>query len=186
MAEWFDKLKNAVMGEPDDYEDEYDEEYDDYDDYESEESGGKVRDFISFKNFSRNKRPAQEGPSYSSFRGQAAATRGYGGNVVRINTNVNMQVVVAQPTSLEDASAACEDLKDRKIVLVNLEGLGRDEAQRITDFFSGACYALEGSIQPVSNRIFIIGPEYVNITGQFKEELAASGIKLPNSSIWNK
>ncbi len=184
MAEWFDKLKNAVMGEPDDYEDDYDD-YDEYDEYEPEESSGKVRDLISFKNFSRNKRPAQDS-SYSPFRSQSPAVRGYGGNVVRINTNVNMQVVVSQPTTLEEASAACEDLKDRKIVLVNLEGLGKDEAQRITDFFSGACYALEGSIQPVSNRIFIIGPEYVNITGQFKEELAASGIKLPNSSIWNK
>lgn len=183
MAEWFDKLKNAVMGEPDDYEEDYDE-YDDYEDYEEpEENNGKVRDLISFRNFGRKRSESQ----YSPFRSnQSAAARGYAGNVVSINTNVSMQVVVSQPTSLEEASIACEDLKDKKIVLVNLEKLGKDEAQRITDFFSGACYALEGSIQPVSNRIFIIGPEYVNITGQFKEELAASGIKLPNSSIWNK
>ncbi len=181
MAEWFDKLKNAVMGEPDDYEEDYDE-YDDYDDYEEAEESSKVRDLISFRNFGKKKSES----SYSPFRSQGAASRGYAGNVVSINTNVNMQVVVSQPTTLEEASIACEDLKDKKIVLVNLEKLGKDEAQRITDFFSGACYALDGSIQPVSNRIFIIGPEYVNITGQFKEELAASGIKLPNSSIWNK
>ena len=44
-----------------------------------------------------------------------------------------------------------------------------------------ACDALKGSLNPVSGRIYIIGPYDVDVTGEFKEELAASGIKLPKS-----
>ena len=52
-------------------------------------------------------------------------------------------------------------------------------AQRIMDFLSGTCYSLEGSIQRVANNIFIIAPENVDISGDFKEELKKKGVLLP-------
>ena len=188
MAEWFNKLKNAVMGEPDDYEENYDEGYENFEEVEA--NNNRNRDVISFKNFGRGRAGSNNSnvsTGFSPFRQpqrNMSNSRGYSNNVVSISTNVDMQVVVSTPSSLEDASQSCEDLKDRKILLVNLEGLDAHLAQRIIDFFSGACYALDGSIQPVSNRVFIIGPEYVNISGQIKEELEASGIKLPNAFMW--
>lgn len=179
MAEWFEKLKNIIMGEPDEYE----EEYEEYDDYEEEEPRARAGSFSStIKNMPKvniGSRKTTSQRSYSSYGAAGSSQR-----ILSINTNVNMQVVVATPKNLEEAGAACEDLKDKKTVVANLEGLDRDTAQRITDFFCGACYALDGTIQPISNRIFIIGPYDVKLTGQFKEELEASGIRLPNSSMW--
>lgn len=179
MAEWFEKLKSVIMGEPDEYE----EEYEEYDDYEEEEPRTKIGGFAStIKNMPKvniGSRKTTSTRSYSSYGSTGNSQR-----ILSINTNVNMQVVVATPKNLEEAGAACEDLKDKKTVVANLEGLDRDTAQRITDFFCGACYALDGTIQPISNRIFIIGPYDVKLTGQFKEELEASGIRLPNSSMW--
>lgn len=178
MAEWFDKLKNIIMGE----QDEYDPEYDDYeeDDY-AEEEVGQSRGFGSFGKSVTQSVPKRTTSTRSSY---SYGTRSSSQRIVSINTSVNMQVVVSTPANLEEAGVACEDLKDKKTVVVNLEGLDRDIAQRITDFFCGACYALDGTIQPISNRIFIIGPYDVKLTGQFKQELEASGIKLPNSSMW--
>ncbi len=184
MADWFDKIKSVIMGEPDDYE----EEYDEYDEYEEEEEPrAKASGFTSaIRNMSKvnigSRRTASTSSTRSSYSGYG--TTGSSQRILSINTNVNMQVVVATPKNLEEAGAACEDLKDKKTVVANLEGLDRDSAQRITDFFCGACYALDGTIQPISNRIFIIGPYDVKLTGQFKEELEASGIRLPNSSMW--
>ena len=43
----------------------------------------------------------------------------------------------------------------------------------------GTCYSLEGSIQRVANNIFIIAPENVDISGDFKEELKTKGVLLP-------
>ena len=107
--------------------------------------------------------------------------RGASNKVLSINTSVNMQVVIVTP--LEEAGQDSRQLKS-KVVILNLEGVEKDNAQRITDFFSGACYALNGTMQPVSSRIFIVAPYDVNISGQFRRELEASGIKLPNSSMW--
>ncbi len=190
MAEWFEKLKDMIMGEPDEYDEEYEEYVDEYDDEDEAVRTSKSGGFASsFKNMSRQSSTAGN----TSRNKTTSSVRSYGGTnyrtsssqrVLSINTSVNMQVVVATPSNLEEASTACEELKDKKTVVVNLEGIDRDTAQRITDFFCGACYALDGTIQPISNRIFIIGPYDVKLTGQFKQELEASGIKLPNSSMW--
>lgn len=184
MAEWFDKLKNMIMGEPDDYDEDYENEYDEDDEYEEEAPrASKAGGFAS----SYRTTSGSSSAGRSSSRTRSSSYGSYGSSssrVLSINTSVNMQVVVAAPTNLEEAGDACEELKDKKTVVVNLEGLDRDIAQRITDFFCGACYSLDGTIQPISNRIFIIGPYDVKLTGQFKQELEASGIKLPNSSMW--
>lgn len=184
MAEWLDKLKSIIMGEPDEYEENYDE-YDD-EDYEAEEPRqSKSSSYSTFRNntyktSSGSKRTSgSQSSRYNSYGSSSSSQK-----ILSINTNVNMQVVVATPKNLEEAGAACEDLKDRKTIVANLEGLDKDTAQRITDFFCGACYALDGTIQPISNRIFILGPFDVKLTGQFKEELEASGIKFPNTAMW--
>lgn len=171
MANILEKLKNMVMGDNYDDEDEYDDEYDDLD---YEEEPVKQRSNVS------PIRQSYINPSVSS----TSRRSGMHSKVVSINTNVNMQVVVATPENLEEAAEVCEDLKDKKTVVVNLETVEHETAQRITDFLCGASYALDGSIQLVSNEIFIIGPVNVDITGQFKEELKASGIKLPYTSLW--
>ncbi len=182
MAEFFNKLKTMIMGAPDEYDD-YDEEYDEYyedeyDDYDEGRSSRPRFDFIH--SFRRNNADEQEeeAPSRSSF----SSSRG---NVIDINAKVKMSVVVATPQSIEAASEITIELRNKKTVIVNLENMDRDIAQRITDFLSGSCYALGGSIKQISSRIYIIGPYDVAITGEFKEELAASGIKLPNS-VFNR
>ena len=96
-----------------------------------------------------------------------------------------MQVSVVYPMSIEDAADVCKDLKDRNTVVVNLEKTQGDITQRISDFLCGAGYALEGTIQPISDEIFIICPANVKLTGEFKQELAANGIKLPSAAMWH-
>lgn len=185
MAEWFDKLKSMIMGEPDEYEEDYEEYEDDYEDEQPAGTGGIGSAFKNMAKVNLGSRKTTAGTSSSRGYGSSSySSYGSSNRVLSINTSVNMQVVVAAPINLEEAGAACEELKDKKTVVVNLEGLDRDIAQRITDFFCGACYALDGTIQPISNRIFIIGPYDVKLTGQFKQELEASGIKLPSSSMW--
>lgn len=186
MAELWDKFKTLVMGTPDDYDEDYDEydDYDDeYDDYEETRNSKPRFDFM--KNFRKsNDRQEPEEEERPTYRSSFASSRG--NNVIDINAKVKMSVVVATPQSLEAASDVTIELRNKKTVIVNLEGMEKEVAQRITDFLSGSCYALGGSIQPISNRIYIIGPYDVAITGEFKEELAASGIKLPSSVFRQK
>ena len=99
--------------------------------------------------------------------------------VYSINTNVQMQVVIIKPECYEDAQEICDQIKTKKPVVVNLEKVEYPVAQRIMDFLSGTCYSLEGSIQRVANNIFVIAPENVDISGDFKEELKTKGVILP-------
>jgi cell division inhibitor SepF len=180
--EWLNRIKSAFTGDEVEYEEEAGYEEEGYDE-EEEFGSGRLRNLA-------NDRPAYT-PTYRTSSSYANPYMRGGRRVgapsqqsFNVNTNVNMQVIVTAPKTLEEAGDVCENLKDKKTIIVNLEGIEKGAAQRITDFFCGACYALDGSIQPVSSRIFIIGPYDVNISGQFKEELEANGIKLPSSSMW--
>ena len=148
------------------------EEYDEYEDYEDEEMEyesetppvreTQLRDVTDYSNNSTSRR-----------RGLTNQ------QVVNIHANVQMQVVVVKPQEYEDAQEICDQIKSRRPVVVNLEDVEYPIAQRIMDFLSGTCYSLEGSLQRVSNNIFIIAPENVDISGDFKEELKTKGVILP-------
>ncbi|WP_010252745.1 cell division protein SepF [Acetivibrio cellulolyticus] len=94
------------------------------------------------------------------------------GKVVNIHSSTQFKVVVVQPENFNDAQDICDHLKNKKPIVINLEGLEKDLAQRIIDFLSGAVYSLDGAIQKVSNEIFIIAPYNVDIMGDFKGEIA--------------
>lgn len=96
--------------------------------------------------------------------------------VVNIHSNSQFKVVVMQPENFEDAREICDHLKSKKPVVINLEEVQKECAQRIVDFLSGAVYALDGEIQKVSSGIFIIAPSNVDIMGEFRDEFKNKGV----------
>ena len=91
-------------------------------------------------------------------------------------SSVNMEVCVIRPTSMEDTREIADTLVDNSTVVLNLEGLDMELAQRIIDFTSGACYSLGGSLQKVSSYIFILGPYNVDITGDLQNILGSNPV----------
>ena len=67
-----------------------------------------------------------------------------------------MEVCVIKPTSIEDGREITETLLANRTVVLNLEGIDVDVAQRIIDFASGSCFAINGNLQKISQYIFII------------------------------
>lgn len=92
----------------------------------------------------------------------------------RGNQVVNMEVCVIKPSSMEDTREIADTLVDNSTVILNLEGIDVELAQRIIDFTSGACYSLGGSLQKVSSYIFVLGPSNVDITGDLQNILGGS------------
>lgn len=80
-----------------------------------------------------------------------------------------MEVCVVKPTAFEDAREITETLLANRTVVLNLEGLDVDIAQRIIDFSSGSCFAMRGNLQKISHYIFIITPPSVDISGDFQD-----------------
>ena len=89
-----------------------------------------------------------------------------------------MEVCVIKPSSFEEAREITETLlKDRTIVM-NLEGLDVDVAQRILDFTSGSCFAIGGNLQKISMYIFILTPASVDVSGDFQNLFGDLGSTL--------
>ncbi|MCR5410039.1 MAG: cell division protein SepF [Lachnospiraceae bacterium] len=83
--------------------------------------------------------------------------------------STKMGVCVVKPTSVEDGQVIIDTLLDNRTVVVNLEGLKTDVAQRIMDITFGANVALDGHLQQISRNIFIVTPRSVDISGDFSE-----------------
>lgn len=95
----------------------------------------------------------------------------------RVNAG-GMEVCVIKPTSVEDGREITETLLANRTVVLNLEGLDMEIAQRIIDFTSGSCFAISGNLQKISHYIFIITPPSVDISGDF-QEIMGSALDMP-------
>lgn len=82
--------------------------------------------------------------------------------------STGMEVCVIKPTTIEDEIEIVDTLLSGRTVLINMEGLNLEIAQRIIDFVSGATYAMHGSLQKVSNYIFLATPNGVDISGDIQ------------------
>ena len=87
----------------------------------------------------------------------------------------SMEVTMIRPTSMEDSRDNCDYLLAGKAVVLNMEGIHTEIAQRIIDFTSGATYSMNGNLQKISNYIFIATPDSVELSGDFQDILAAGG-----------
>lgn len=85
-----------------------------------------------------------------------------------------MEVCVIKPTTVEDAREIAETLLANRTVVLNLEGLDVDIAQRIIDFASGSTFAISGNLQKISHYIFIITPKSVDISGDFQDLISGT------------
>ncbi len=86
----------------------------------------------------------------------------------------SMEVCVIKPTTVDDAREITETLLSGSTVILNLEGMDLEIAQRIIDFTSGATFAISGNLQKISNFIFLVTPTHVDISGDLQDLLNSS------------
>jgi len=104
--------------------------------------------------------------------------------IYTIPSATDVDIIVSDPLVFEDGLAICDLLKQRKPVIVNMENVDVKEAQRIMDFLAGVVYCVNGDIQEITSRIFIVAPENVNVSDHTKEHLKAQGIFSPFKSVF--
>ncbi len=155
-----DKFLNYMkLNDADEDYDEYDDEY--LDDEEELPAPKKSNGKVVKEEESYEEKPLKKvnQPKVTPIR--QTTTRRVQGN--------GMEVCVIRPTSVEDAREITETLLANRTVVLNLEGLDVDVAQRIIDFTSGSCFAISGNLQKISHYIFIITPASVDISGDFQD-----------------
>lgn len=111
---------------------------------------------------------------------RSRATRSNSSKVVPIRSLVKgFEVSIMKPTVFEDSQEICDLLISGRVTVINLEGFDIDVAQRIMDFVSGCVYAINGKLHQISNYIFIVTPENVDISGDYLDLLESNGFEVP-------
>jgi cell division inhibitor SepF len=86
------------------------------------------------------------------------------------------QVSVFSPRSFQDVVEIADSLRNRQVVIVNLQNADRTLLQRVVDFTSGVAYTIDGKIQKLAESIYLIVPAgiVVNAAG-LRDSLIADG-----------
>lgn len=97
--------------------------------------------------------------------------------VVSLGQVNRMELLNFTMLSYDMTGEICGYIKNKKPIIVNMEKLVPHEMQRAVDFLTGACCALNGTVEKVTDNIFIFAPEHVNIN---PEKLKQRNVFPPN------
>ncbi len=78
--------------------------------------------------------------------------------------NSNAEVVVVEPHSFEEMPQVIQTLRERKSVVLNLNVMDPEEAQRAVDFIAGGTYAIDGHQERIGESIFLFTPSCVKVS----------------------
>lgn len=137
-----------------------DEEYDEIEEYENndienDEVGDEYRRATQ-KTQKRSFSDIERNSQYSSTNVQTKV-------IPMASSMSSSKMVITQPTCYDEVEEIGEYLKNKKSVIINLENVSKEDARRILDFLSGSAFMVDGTIQRVSNLIYLITPKNVEI-----------------------
>jgi cell division inhibitor SepF len=114
-----------------------------------------------------------EPPTRAALRPVGGGGGGGGGAGRNRNGSVRMHLVI--PKSFNDAQQVADKFKDEIPVVLNLQGTDTDLSKRLIDFASGLTYALDGGMQRVADRVFMLTPRNVEISAEERAQLIEKG-----------
>ena len=79
------------------------------------------------------------------------------------------------PKSFNDAQQIADQFKDSVPVIINLQGTDTELSKRLIDFASGLTYALEGGMQRIADKVFLLTPRNVEVSAGERARLIEKG-----------
>lgn len=163
MSNVFNRLKDFVgLNDPEEFEDYYDEEEMEDTTYSTQEMAAPLEsDRQSRRRHTkeRNQFSAEAQSTPSSSKSNVIGMPGTTNNGVD-------EIVVIEPESFEKMPEVIQILRERKTVLLNLNMMEPDDAQRAVDFVAGGTYAIDGNQERVGESIFLFTPNCVQVTSR--------------------
>ncbi len=144
----------------------YDDEYgDDYDhrtgDYETQETAP-----VAVRSPKREGRPAPVS-DLSERRRPASGPTGVVAELSRITT--------LHPRTYNEARTVGENFREGTPVIMNLSEMDDADAKRLVDFAAGLVFATRGTIERITNKVFLLSPANVSVAAEDKQRIAEGG-----------
>jgi len=90
------------------------------------------------------------------------------------------QITTLHPTSYSEARSIGEQFRDGHPVIMNLTEMDEPDAKRLVDFAAGLAFALRGSMERVTNRVFLLTPPNIRVSDEEKARIAETGFFDPS------
>jgi|SRR5918994_7045178 cell division inhibitor SepF len=87
----------------------------------------------------------------------------------------SVRVHLVIPRSFNDAQQIADRFKDGTPVILNLQGTDQELSKRLIDFASGLTYALDGGMQRVADKVFLLTPRNVEVSAEERARLLERG-----------
>ena len=157
----------------DDYQDERADSYDEDDDYASSRPrpyqspyGGESTSVRRVDRDYENSRPARSSSLRSVPTGSASVTP----------VSPQVRIAIVEPKTFAEAQSIADKFKQGTPVVMNMTYTKPDLAKRLIDFASALTYALDGGLQKVSEKVFLLTPENVDVSAEDRRRLKDTGL----------
>jgi len=87
----------------------------------------------------------------------------------------NVKVHLVLPRSFNDAQQIADKFKEQVPVILNLQATDQELSKRLIDFASGLTYALNGGMQRVADKVFLLTPRNVEVSAEERARLLERG-----------
>lgn len=81
----------------------------------------------------------------------------------------------SEPHRFNEAREVADRYKDGIPVIMNLQSTDDTIARRLVDFASGLVYGLDGKIEMVANRVYLLTPANIEVSAEDRERIAGAG-----------
>ncbi len=85
------------------------------------------------------------------------------------------RITTLHPHSYNDARAIGENFREGTPVIMNLTEMDDTDAKRLVDFAAGLIFGLHGRIERVTNKVFLLSPEHVEVTAEDRARIVEAG-----------
>jgi cell division inhibitor SepF len=84
-------------------------------------------------------------------------------------------ITTLHPRNYNEARLVGENYRDGTPVIMNLSDMDDSDAKRLVDFAAGLIFATRGSIERITNKVFLLSPPNVTVAAEDKERIAEGG-----------
>ncbi len=100
---------------------------------------------------------------------------GASGTARQTNGRSDVRVHHVSPRSINDAQDVADKFKDAIPVIINLQQSEAELNKRLIDFASGLTYALDGGMQRIADKVFLLTPRNVEVSAEERARLIEKG-----------
>jgi cell division inhibitor SepF len=145
------------------------DKYDSYEDYEDYEDADRLPEAVEAEARGRVRGDGEMGGDYGGYQATdwRAEQMPQSTDLARITT--------LHPRTYNEARTIGEHFREGTPVIMNLTEMVDSDAKRLVDFAAGLIFGLRGSIERVTNKVFLLSPANVEVTAEDKARIAERG-----------